>query len=201
MGELRRHPDGSGLVDDQHADEHTDSSEDRLRDHPGTTGRDEVGEQERRRAQEEPLQRGIAQHDRRAVLLATERRDQHHRQSAERADEHERHHQREVLRHQEVRQNTDHSHHGQREAGLGDDVIDGERPGDARLSLVGVLDIWIGLYRLRAVAGGTGTELRVAALPLGQGTKYRVAGLPHRRFLSDALVRLVDEHSLNDWRR
>ena len=73
----------------------------------------------------------------------------------------------------------------QRDAGLGDDVIDGQRPGDARLPLVGVLrHIGICLYRLRTVAGGSGTKLRISTLTLGQGTKYRVAGLPHRRFLS-----------------
>ena len=29
-GELRRHPDGAGLVDDEHADEHAERAEDRL---------------------------------------------------------------------------------------------------------------------------------------------------------------------------
>src|SRR5262245_31568650 len=37
------------------------------------------------------------------------------------------------------------------------------------------------MYRLRTVAGGSGTELRITALRLRQGSKYRVAGLPHRR--------------------
>ena len=125
----------------------------------------------------------------------------HHRETAERADEHERHRQAGVLRDQEVRDDADHCHHGQRDAGLGDDIIDGQRPGDARLLLVGVLrDIRIGLYGLRTVAGGSGTKLRVATLTLGQGTKYRVAGLPHRRFLSDAWFDSLTNTSLNDWR-
>ena len=80
-GELRRHPDGAGLVDDEHADEHADGAEDRLRNHPGATGGDEVGDQERRRAEEQALERGVAQHDRRVVLLATERRDQDQRRT------------------------------------------------------------------------------------------------------------------------
>ena len=97
----------------------------------------------------------------------------------------ERHGQRDVLRDQEVGHDRDGRQHGERDAGLGDDVVDGQRTGNPGLLLVGVLrHIGLGLYCLRTVAGGSGTELRITTLPLGQGSKYRVAGLPHRRFLS-----------------
>ena len=102
-------------------------------------------------------------------------------------------------RDQEVGDDRDDRQHGQRDAGLGDDVVDGQRPRDAGLPLVGVLrHIGLSVYLLRTVAGGSGTELRITTLRLGQGSKYRVAGLPHRRFLSCALVRRVAEHTLND---
>ena len=85
-GELRRDPDGAGLVDDEHAEEHAEGAEDRLPDQRAGAGarHHEVGEQERDRAEEQTLERRVAQHDRRVVLLAAERRDQHQRQAAER---------------------------------------------------------------------------------------------------------------------
>src|SRR4029078_2592907 len=91
--------------------------------------------------------------------------------------------------------------YGQGGAGLGNDVVDGQRPGNPGLPLVGILrHIGVGMYRLRTVAAGSGAELRITALRLRQGSKYRVAGLPHRRFLSCAVVRQVGENSLNDRR-
>jgi hypothetical protein len=47
------------------------------------------------------------------------------------------------------------------------------------------------LYLLGTVASGSGTELRVSALPLGQRTEYRVAALAHRRILSCAVFHLM----------
>jgi hypothetical protein len=47
------------------------------------------------------------------------------------------------------------------------------------------------LYLLGTVASGSGTKLRVSALPLGQGPEYRVAALAHRRILSCAVLRLL----------
>ena len=103
-GELRRDPDGAGLVDDEHAEEHADGAEDRLADQRtgAGAGNDEVGEHERQRAEEQALERRVGQHDRRVVLLAAERGDHHERQAAEPADERERRRQSEVARDQEV---------------------------------------------------------------------------------------------------
>ena len=70
--------------------------------------------------------------------------------------------------------------------------------GLAGLLLIRVLRrIGVGMDRLRTVAGGSGTELRISTLLLRQGSKYRVAALAHRRFLSCAVVRLVGEHTVN----
>ena len=202
-GELRRDADSAGLVDDEHADEHAEGAHDRLADQ--RTGADvavdyEVRDDERERAEEQALENGVRQHDRRLVLLAAERRDENHREAADHADQHSGMARAEVLPDEEVGNCRDGRQHGQCDAGLGDDVIDGQRTRNPRLLLVGVLrHIGLSLYLLCTVAGGSGTELCITTLRLWQGSKYRVAGLPHRRFLSCALVRLVAEHTLNDW--
>ena len=90
-----------------------------------------------------------------------------------------------LLRDQEVGDDRDYGQHGQRECRLGDDVVDGQRPDDARLLIrVRLGRVRVGVYRLSTVAGGSGTELRVSTLRLRQGLEYRVAALAHRRILS-----------------
>ena len=187
-GELRRHANGAGLVDDEHAEEHAEGADDGLADQRtgADTGDHEVGDHERERADEQALKRGVAQHDRRVVLLAPEHRDQHQHEAADMP-----HHEANGIASAKfcATKKYDTTATAVSTAsvipGLGDDVVDGQRPRDPRLPLVGVLrHVGLGMYRLRTVAGGSGTELRISALPLGQGTKYRVAGLPHRRFLS-----------------
>ena len=92
--------------------------------------------------------------------------------------------QRLVSLHQEVGDDGDSRQHRQGDSGLGDDVVDGQRAGNACL-LVGIRsDRGPSDALLRRGARGSGAELRVSALLLGQRTKYRVASLPHRRFLS-----------------
>src|SRR5580693_7432661 len=58
--ELGCDPDGAGLVDDEHPDEHPEGAQDRLPDHRAGAGarHREVGQQEGDSPEEQPLQRG-----------------------------------------------------------------------------------------------------------------------------------------------
>jgi len=72
---------------------------------------------------------------------------------------------------------------GQGEAGLGDDIVDGDRTGRLGLLVWGLVWGTVGVpVPLRR--GHAGAELRVSAALLGQRSKYRVTCLPHRRILS-----------------
>ena len=88
-GELRRHPDGAGLVHDEHAEEHAESSDDGLADQRtgADTGTIEIRDDKRERANHQALECGVAEHDRRVVLLAAEDRDEHKREATEHADQ------------------------------------------------------------------------------------------------------------------
>ena len=83
----RCHPDRTGLVDDQHAEEHAERSEDCLRDQCGSADATElnIGEHERQRTEEQTLGDGVRQHDCRVVHLAAERSDQNQNEADETA--------------------------------------------------------------------------------------------------------------------
>jgi hypothetical protein len=114
----------------------------------------------------------VRQHDAGVVLLAAERGDQYEDQAAECADHRERHRQPRAGADQEVRDDRHEREHTEGDAGLGDDVVDGQRAGNALLNVGLGLIALVDLLSARGVARA---ELRVSALLLGQRPKYRVA--------------------------
>ncbi len=121
--------------------------------------------------EEQALQRGVAQHDGGVVLLATEA-SQRGRAPIHRA------HPRgrtaspvpRLRGHQHVGDDADDRTHSEGDAGLGDDVIDGQRPGNTGLRLLQVLlRVGLRMHLLCTVACGSGTELCVSALLFSAG--------------------------------
>ena len=100
-----RDPDGPGLVDHEHSEEHPDGSEDGLGDQRTgvTAGHHDVAEHPGDGTEEQTLQCGVAQDDGLAVLFAAKRGDHDQGEPAERADQGERHREGRVAADDEVR--------------------------------------------------------------------------------------------------